>query len=85
VGAKALPPFQLIKEKRIRVQEYQIKNYNYSSDIKSPKRLALARTQSLALDLINSKITTEGESLFRKTLAFLSFQISQTTSKASER
>jgi hypothetical protein len=85
-GAKALPPFQLIKEKITRVQEYEVQiiYYNYSPGIKSPKRLAPTWTQSLASALIESKITTNGESLLRKTLAFLSFQISQTTRKASE-
>jgi hypothetical protein len=46
-----------------------------------PNFLAPAYTHKRASHLIFSRITKVGELLFSKTLAFLSFQISQTVSK----
>jgi hypothetical protein len=56
----------------------------YSPGSKSPDLLAPANTHNLASSLILSTITNVGECLFRKTLAFLSFQSSQTVSKVRE-
>jgi hypothetical protein len=46
--------------------------------------LAPAATHNFALFFIFSKITMDGACLFWKTRAFLSFQISEVTSKVSE-
>jgi hypothetical protein len=43
----------------------------YSSDVKSPKRLASTNTHNRASLLILSKTTKEGEFLLRKTLPFV--------------
>jgi hypothetical protein len=49
-----------------------------------PKFLAPAYTHKRASHLIFSRITKVRELLFLKTLAFLSFQISQTVSKSRD-
>jgi hypothetical protein len=79
--AKALP-HSLIKKKFRR--GYNNSTKAYSPGIKSPKRLAPASTQSLASHLILSRITNDGESFLRKTLALRFFQISHKTSNVRE-
>jgi hypothetical protein len=56
----------------------------YSPGNKSPNLLAPAKTHNLDFSLILSTITNEGKNLFRKTLAFLSFQSSHTVSNVRE-
>jgi hypothetical protein len=56
----------------------------YSPGIILPNFLAPAKTQRRASNFILSRTTKEGELLFRNTLAFLSFQSSQTVSNMRE-
>jgi hypothetical protein len=56
----------------------------YSPGIKLPNRFASAKTHNLASHFILSRITKVGESLWWKTLVFLSFQISYTSSITRE-
>jgi hypothetical protein len=61
-----------------------MKYYNYSRGINWLKFLAPASTQSFASFVILSKMTCDVARLFLKTLSFLSFQISQIISMASD-
>jgi hypothetical protein len=56
----------------------------YSPGMILPNFLAPAITHKRASFLILSTITKEGDALLLKTLAFLSFQISDTVSKVRE-
>jgi hypothetical protein len=78
-----LCPIRLIKKEFTRMSQWCYYT-NYSPGIKSPNRFAPEITQSLASHLILSRITKVGESFLWKTLAFCSFQISQTVSNASD-
>jgi hypothetical protein len=60
------------------------KKLDYSPGNKLIKFLALASTHNSASFLFFSNITMEGACLLLKTRAFLSFQISEVTSKVSK-
>jgi hypothetical protein len=76
----------LIKE---RVQEFKIQGAKlqtkvYSRGIKALKNFAPAKSQRIALLLMVEATLVGIDATLRKTLAFLSFQISQAVSKSKE-
>jgi hypothetical protein len=77
-------PIPLIKE---RVQEFKIQGAKlqikaYARGIKALKNLALAKPHRIALLLMIEATLVGMDATLRKTLAFLSFQISQAVNKS---